>query len=230
MARVTSPGPESADTDNVSWADLGVVCPKTVNVTIPEKFDSYKALKMEKPGLIVSAKVNRYVTPVSSPVRSVVGETASEHSGEYNTAQIYALYDWVRANIAYVNDPRGKDYWMMPDETLDSGVGDCEDQAFLLSSLVESIGGTTKLYYSDDHMFAAFYSGDNESTEKIKQDIRKTYDVPYVVSLPDEYGNWITLDTTCGYYPGDLPCNTGIVNSKVVLLNNSKLTEVYVDV
>jgi len=53
---------------------------------------------------------------------------------------------------SYVRDPRGLDYFNNASESLGAGkeigcagIGDCDDFAILMSALVESIGGTTRI-------------------------------------------------------------------------------------
>jgi predicted transglutaminase-like cysteine proteinase len=53
------------------------------------------------------------------------------------------IYGWVGDNIRYEfdSDIHGKEeYWQFPHETLDLKTGDCEDQAFLLCSLIRASG------------------------------------------------------------------------------------------
>lgn len=63
----------------------------------------------------------------------------------------------VKEEIEYVSDPRGNDIWEPANVTLRIGAGDCEDQAILLSSMLEAVGGTTRVYLTDNHAFAAVY-------------------------------------------------------------------------
>ena len=43
--------------------------------------------------------------------------------------------EWVNQNIQYKKD--SYDYWKLPQETLDDGNGDCEDQALLLMGIMK---------------------------------------------------------------------------------------------
>jgi hypothetical protein len=52
---------------------------------------------------------------------------------------VTSLYDYVRTNVKFVEDP-GNEYAAKPCETIISGGGDCEDQAVLLASLLEAVG------------------------------------------------------------------------------------------
>ena len=216
------------DNESEGWSDIGEVCLKTMNISISRNIEEYKKIPVDRNDYYMNSRVNGFITPINPEVRSVVGEIAQEHPGEYNVIQICALYDWMEYNINYINDPRGSDYWTLPEETLNSRAGDCEDQSFLLASLIESIGGTSKIYLTDDHTFTAFYAGNNETTRRLKETMRKYYDTPYIASIPDEYGNWILLDPTCGYYAGDLPCSAIAIEGEVYFANQTELIEVYV--
>jgi predicted transglutaminase-like cysteine proteinase len=69
---------------------------------------------------------------------------ASDADGELTWDDMYAINDWVHANIVYSADPQitnphgnGQwDYWQTPAETLERGEGDCEDFANLALSLM----------------------------------------------------------------------------------------------
>ena len=70
-----------------------------------------------------------------------------------------------------MRDPRGIDYFAYANETLKVGekancvdVGDCDDFAILMSALIESIGGTTRVILAHNnstggHAFAEVYLG-----------------------------------------------------------------------
>ena len=57
--------------------------------------------------------------------------------------EIRAIQNWVQDNVRYVFDPREVEYFQTPRRTLKDKAGDCDDQAILMSSLLESIGYTT---------------------------------------------------------------------------------------
>jgi hypothetical protein len=72
---------------------------------------------------------------------------------------------------SYVPDPRGIDYFMYANETLDigkgvgcAGAGDCDDFAILMAALVESVGGTTRIILAHNsstggHAYTEVYLG-----------------------------------------------------------------------
>ncbi len=59
-------------------------------------------------------------------------------------AQIRAVHAYVRDNIQFVKDITGVETLATPIKTLEHRKGDCDDQAVLLASLLESIGHPTR--------------------------------------------------------------------------------------
>jgi transglutaminase-like putative cysteine protease len=153
--------------------------------------------------------INRLVEPAEPDVRDEAAEVARSYPGAYNIYQVCALFDMVKENIKYVSDPRGNDVWEPANITLKIGAGDCEDQAILLSSMLEAVGGTTRIYVTDDHAFAAVYIGkETNATDASIEGIRAYYGNVDVNYLSDEYGSWLMLDPTSSLYAGGLPGKT----------------------
>ncbi len=150
--------------------------------------------------------INRLVEPAKPDVRDEAAEVARSYPGAYNIYQVCALFDMVKENIKYVSDPRCNDIWEPANVTLKIGAGDCEDQAILLSSMLEAVGGTTRIYLTNNHAFAAVYigKGTNETNASI-EGIRAYYGNVDVNYLTDEYGSWLMLDPTSSLYAGGLP-------------------------
>lgn len=66
-----------------------------------------------------------------------------------------AILGFVSNHIHYVSDPGdGLEYIKDPITTLIAGGGDCEDQTLLLCSMLESVGVTTYIAFTDEHVFA----------------------------------------------------------------------------
>ncbi|MGD2066403.1 MAG: transglutaminase domain-containing protein [Candidatus Bathyarchaeota archaeon] len=90
--------------------------------------------KVDIPRRGMGEHVRFYITPYNPSVQTqllTIGD-------DLNT-----IYSWVGENIIYEfdSDINGvADYWQFPHETLDLKTGDCEDQAFLLASLVRATG------------------------------------------------------------------------------------------
>jgi transglutaminase-like putative cysteine protease len=153
--------------------------------------------------------INRLVEPSEPDVRAKAAETARSYPGAYNIYQVCALFDMVKEEIKYVSDPRENDIWEPANVTLKIGAGDCEDQAILISSMIEAIGGTTRVYITDNHAFAAVYLGKgSDPTEAAIKGVRSYYGNVDVNYLTDEYGSWLMLDPTSSLYAGGLPGKT----------------------
>lgn len=153
--------------------------------------------------------VNSLVKPAEPEVRRRAAEIARSYPGAYNIYQVCEIFEMVKEDVEYVSDPRGNDMWEPPNVTLQIKAGDCEDQAILLSSMIEAIGGTTRVYLTDTHAFAAVYIGNetNEIEAAIKG-VRAYYGNVDVNYLTDEYGSWLMLDPTSSLYVGGLPGQT----------------------
>lgn len=65
------------------------------------------------------------------------------HARDY-VSEYAAILNWVRKNIRYVRDPVTIEQVQTPRATLESGTGDCDDMATLISAMVGHIGGRTR--------------------------------------------------------------------------------------
>lgn len=50
------------------------------------------------------------------------------------------LFEWVKSNIRYTQDPDGVEFLQSPEQLLSSRSGDCDDMSILLASLLNVIG------------------------------------------------------------------------------------------
>jgi len=92
------------------------------------------------------------VTPDDPTIISKSSQVlGADADGELTWNDMFKINDWVHTNIDYSYDPYitnphnyGEwDYWQTPEETLDRGEGDCDDQANLALSLMlaeENVG------------------------------------------------------------------------------------------
>ena len=193
-----------AQTSSEQWYDYGTQYLEEISIevmpAVNETIVEYRS--NEEPLFTIT---NDKVDPRSENVRALAASGAMEYPGEYNIYQVCSLFDHVKSNIKYMTDPRGEDYWATPDETLKVSAGDCDDSAILLSSLVEAIGGSTRMYFTDTHAFATVYIGKGEVAKENIDAVKKYYGCVPVYYTTDEYGSWLILDTTSGLYAGDLP-------------------------
>jgi len=174
--------------------------------------------------------INRLVEPSQPDVRARAAETARLYPGAYNIYQVCALFDMVKEEIKYISDPRENDIWEPANVTLRIGAGDCEDQAILLSSMLEAVGGTTRIYLTDTHAFAAVYLGNGtNAVEAAVKGVRAYYGNVDVNYLTDEYGSWLMLDPTSSPYAGGLPGKTAQVKTKGLEENETERSWTFVN-
>jgi len=117
------------------------------------------------------------VEPDNSRVRDEAVVLALKYPGEKTIEQITSIYNYLKngdgskKGWGYVSDPRGIDYFMFANQTLKNGDrancvggGDCDDFAILMSALVESVGGTTRIILARNssiggHAYTEVYLG-----------------------------------------------------------------------
>jgi hypothetical protein len=151
-------------------------------------------------------KVNDLVDFNSEAV-TLASENATLGMGaNYNLGKVCAVFDWLDANINYTKDPGGGDTWYSPDETLASLSGDCEDYAMLLAAMVEHLGGTTRIYLTVDHAFAAVYVGNTSGDlSNATSDVQAYYGANVTThAFADEIGYWMVVDPLGSLYMGGL--------------------------
>lgn len=97
------------------------------------------------------------------------------------SAEVNALFYFVRDQIRYVKDPVGYEAVQLPTTTLQVQSGDCDDKVTLLCSLLESIGHPTR--------FVA-----------VKVDGQQNYSHVYCQTKIGK--DWLSLETTENWQPG----------------------------
>lgn len=155
------------------------------------------------------------VDPENTITRNKAVEIASDASGPYNVDQICYIYKYLMDNWEYVSDPRGIDYISSGNNTITvaeriasrqnrsvAGAGDCDDYAVLTASLIEAIGGATRvvLAHGEDqgHIYTEVYLGDTDSnsTKAILNFLMGKFGCDMVYGhLAEEDGSfWLNLD------------------------------------
>jgi len=98
-----------------------------------------------------------------------------------------AIYNFVRDNIEYVNDPVGKEYIEHPLQVLSTRAADCESGSVLLVSMLGSIGIEADFVFNPGHVFVKIPMPDAQKRYK-------------------RNGDNVYLDWTCGDCEfGELP-------------------------
>jgi hypothetical protein len=197
------------DQDSI-WTDWGLIGNKSYEVVVEglsltPGVQEYEVRSNPK-GLY--DKVNDLVDPMDSAVRSQAVLLAKKYQGSYNVFQLCEIFNYIRDNVSYVNDPVGdNNYWSTPAETLMLCAGDCEDQALLFSAMIGAISGTSRIYMTDSHAFAAAYMG---NSEKKRDGVLIALDQYYGTELQyawfkDDLGYWLVIDPIGALHAGGLP-------------------------
>ena len=158
------------------------------------------------------------VEPDNSRVHEEATVLALKYPGDLTIDQIDSIYNYLKngdgtkKGWGYVRDPRGIDYFSYANASLRLGDkadcvggGDCDDFAILMSALVESIGGTTRIILAHNnttggHAYTEVYIGRldspnsqvNEIMEWLKQKYKSDKIFTHVVT--DTKDVWLNLD------------------------------------
>lgn len=146
------------------------------------------------------------IDPYNLNVREASSLAIKNNPGSYNINQLLDIYDWVKKNIEYqsVTSPNIP---YPPDQTLATSSGDCKNQAVLIASMVEAIGGTAKVVAdpSCNHAYALVYiSNQSQDMQSIIDTISKHYNQQlYIQWITSGNENWLIFDPAGGLYPGN---------------------------
>lgn len=145
--------------------------------------------------------IKNAVQPRNPDVRLWALACAKESPGRYHLSQAEIIKAVTQTAWAYVSDPRGFEYFTPASESVRSLAGDCDDFAILLASLIESIGGRTRIVIADgiegDHAYVEVWIG---STEEQAQEQLKTlkraeqYKDQQYLYRSDSLGYWANFD------------------------------------
>ena len=167
------------------------------------------------------------VEPDNSKVHEEAILLTAKHPGDYTIDQISAIYSYLKSGDSsrsidgwsYVPDPRGVNNFFWANETLSlgektncAGAGDCGDFAILMSALVESIGGTTRIVLvqnnsTGNHAYAEVYLGrlnaSNSQVDSIINWLKQQFDVDkiFVTINTSSKDVWLNLDWSADH-PG----------------------------
>ena len=156
-----------------------------------------------------ASSYSQAIEPTDPIVRSyALKAIPASHDGEYSVQQLCDIYNKLYNDWVHVNDPDGEEYIVPASESVKVLRGDCDDYAVLMASLVEAIGGTSRVIVAsdsagDEHVYAEVYLNDfKEGQDNVIDTIGRKYGVKTVYYHIDENGDyWLNLDYT-SYYPG----------------------------
>ena len=195
-----------AQSPNKAWYDYGMQSSNSwISVDLsplPSPADYEKKQNPFPYYNMVNSRIGDTPPNFHASVEKIVSDAGV--SGSYSIQQVAAVFDWMKANIPYIEDPDGKDIWYTPNETVQRGGGDCEDQAMLLSAMVRELGGTARIYLTDDHAFPVVFVGNDR--DSVVKALNRYYGTELQVSfMSDSNGYWIVADTASAFYLGTLP-------------------------
>jgi hypothetical protein len=161
------------------------------------------------------------INPYDLSVRKAASVAIRKHPGAYNSSfdQLLDIYDWVKANIQYQNVPFTDPISYPAPDTLVTKSGDCKNQAVLMASMVQAIGGKAKVLIDDNclHAYAIVYVGKSEQdvvdfSKAVAERYKNNPPVPgayynngspRVAYVNYDNGKWVIMDAAGAYYPGD---------------------------
>lgn len=192
-----------------AWYDAGAM-PSSSNTAVITALAYARDPKVD---LNLREYYNRVNERVDSDVVSSLAQNIeAAYPGGYSTLQIAEAYEWVKNNIKYTADT-SEDYWQSASETLNLMSGDCEDHAILLCSIIDALGGSSRVNVIQEHAFPTVYIGSTVADlQKAKHSMASYYGLDpteyKMTYLTDDSGYWLVIDTTGFPYAGGLPAKS----------------------
>jgi len=124
----------------------------------------------------IKKEINLKLNVGNQAVRDKGHSLTVDYSGDRTIRQICSLYDVMVGNWSYLPDTRGIEEFQYSNKTLEYGMGkkvigqgDCDDFSILLASLIESIGGTSRIMLAygpmGGHAYTEVYLGKAEGID-----------------------------------------------------------------
>jgi hypothetical protein len=93
-----------------------------------------------------ASRIAKAFDPMDPVTRNTAARLAARSQGPFHVEQVAEIWTAVRLKWRYVNDPRGRDYFASARESIENGyVGDCDDFAIVLASMVTAVGGEARV-------------------------------------------------------------------------------------
>ncbi|MDX9749828.1 MAG: hypothetical protein RBT71_01945, partial [Flavobacteriales bacterium] len=133
-------------------------------------------------------KLRDLVLEPAPEVRSAAVRMATAHftqahvrDDEFTLVQSFSIFKEINSNWRYVSDPKGREYFAAPLESIGLMAGDCDDHAVLMAACIKAIGGQVRLVRTEGHVYPELHIGDDARMERAAHLIRK-------VLFPEEVG------------------------------------------
>jgi WD40 repeat protein len=140
---------------------------------------------------------------------------ARDSPGQYNINQVSKIYDALIEGWYYYSDPSYREKYKNANQTLldgkrsaSVGMGDCDDFAILMASLIESLGGNTRITFAyngrEGHAYAEIYLGKKNDTyvDDLLDWLKSEYNQANITGVNTTNDDiWLNLDYNSSY-PG----------------------------
>lgn len=159
---------------------------------------------------VIKKEINLKLNVGNQAVKDKGRSLTVEYSGDRTIRQICSVYDYMVGNWSYIPDTRGIEEFQYSNKSLEygigkfSGQGDCDDFSILLASLIESIGGTSRIMLAygpmGGHAYTEVYlgraEGNDSDVDRMIKWLRAYYSVPEINAHTDlDTGEvWLNLD------------------------------------
>jgi len=154
-------------------------------------------------------KIASAIDYTNSITRNYAVQLAAKYPGNYSISQICQIWEDVKPNWKYVNDPAGSDYFAPASQSIGNGLaGDCDDFAIVMAALIQAIGGGTRVVSGfaepSGHAWAEVYVGNQQDSkcQSVLQSVARRYHTAEIYTHADADGGlWMNLDWSASH-PG----------------------------
>jgi len=147
--------------------------------------NSYSQFSEEQMDKMTAIGINDAIEPSGEPVLNEAQAISSKYPGDYSMNQICAAFDFINAGWNYKNDPDGLEYFEKGSDAITSLMGDCDDYAIAMSSLIQALGGDTRVICVSGHAYPELYLGKGLSQSELDEILKSINDY-YSLSNPDK--------------------------------------------
>lgn len=78
-------------------------------------------------------------------IRRILGVILKDVPEKDYMGELQAIFDWVKSNVRYTHDPHKLELFQKPTRAIELKLGDCDDQAIVIGSMIQSIGYPLRL-------------------------------------------------------------------------------------
>jgi PKD repeat protein len=158
----------------------------------------------------ITREIDKKLNVGNSRVRDEGHSLILEYAGDGTINQICSIYEHMVGNWSYARDTRGIEEFQYSNQSLEygrgkfSGQGDCDDFSILMASLIESIGGTSRIVLAygpnGGHAYTEVYlgkvGGPESDVGRMIGWLRKNYKVKEINTHTDLKTDdvWLNLD------------------------------------